>query len=530
MTHNNSYGDNKACESDRDCAKCRPKHPKLKKILLECGEGTGSRTFTSSNDTPFQLGRVTIDTTYLNKPEVLIKFSSIVRMEVLVFPATVRLQYELLRVCDKEEPKSLGILMFEEVNVADDDEIVAFDCEEESFSFIFCECTNCHSCCEYFVTVMPVEITNARATVSNGRMAALSGALCDSLKEEYKTYESKYEGNKLKKKHPKPKETLLACGQGNGNVIFRDLAPQPPAQIAHVAIDTTCLNRSKVLIEFSSIIKIDRDIEDVRLQFELFRMCGDSEPLSRGIWTFERTGVTEDIELEKTFTFIFCDCEVPTSCCEYFVIVTPILLKDIDDDNDDVIDADVIVDNVRMTALAQSLTNCIHHHDCKPLDKKSDCICCVSKSPKPREILLECGSGNGSRTFTSSGESAFQLAQVTIDTTCLCKPMVNIEFSSIVSFNVIEEDGNVQLRYELFRVCDNRRPISLGIWSVERIDLDPRFIEQSTNTFDFTFCDCVTCPGGCEYFVMVTPVTITEGIVTATVSDGRIAALVQELC
>ncbi|WP_176461960.1 DUF4489 domain-containing protein [Anaeromicrobium sediminis] len=522
MSCNHSYGNHKTCEPDRGWNKCKIKHPRPQKILLECGEGTGSRTFTSSDDPPFQLAHVTIDTTCLNRPEVLIKFSSIVRMDNLAVDdqdGTVRLQYELFRVCNHEEPKSLGIWMFEEVNVDEG----GFECQEESFNFIFCECTNCPRCCEYFVTVTPVEITNATAMVSNGRMAALSQPLCDSLKDGYKNCDSKYDHIKFKERHPRPKEILLVCGQGNGSVVFRDISPEPPADIAHVVLDTTNLSKPKVLIEFSSIIKIDEEVNDLRLQFELFRMCGDGEPLSRGIWTFERSGVDiDDLELQKAFSFIFCECEAPSDCCEYFVTVTAIEVTDSDDH-------DAVVDNVRITALAQSSGDCIYEDNYKKLDGKRDCIDCKPKHPKEKKILLECGDGTGSRTFTSSNDSAFQLAHVKLDTTCLCKPMVNIEFSSIVSFDAIAENGDVQLRYELFRVCDNRKPISVGIWSVDRMDFDIIYIDKSTNTFDFTFCDCITCPGCCEYIVTVTPITITEGVITATVSNGRIAALAQDI-
>ena len=79
MTYNKDYQD---CMSDSKFVKCKPNHQKPKKILLECGEGTGSRTFTSSEDLPFQLSHVTVDTTSLNKPEVVIKFSSLVRVDV----------------------------------------------------------------------------------------------------------------------------------------------------------------------------------------------------------------------------------------------------------------------------------------------------------------------------------------------------------------------------------------------------------------------------------------------------------------
>ncbi len=81
------------------------------------------------------------------------------------------------------------------------------------------------------------------------------------------------------------------------------------------------------------------------------------------------------------------------------------------------------------------------YNDCK------DGKCCKTmddfpisklKHPKPQEILLECGSGTGSRIFTS--------ANVSIDTTHFHNPIVNIEFSSIVGFVLTGDDISIQLR------------------------------------------------------------------------------------
>ncbi|WP_105613965.1 DUF4489 domain-containing protein [Vallitalea okinawensis] len=456
-------------------------------ILLECGEGTGSRTFISAKDMPFQLTHVNLDTSYINGQDVLIKFSSLVLMEAFVSGATVRLQYELLRVCGNEDPVSIGTWMFEEVGSAP----VVFESQEESFSFIFCESINCSQCCEYFVRVTPLEITGATTTVSNGRIAALSNTL------------------NVERRLPKAKDILLVCGQENGSAIFRQATvSQPPVNVAHVAIDTSCLTGPKILIEFSSVIESAFRVQDVRLEFELFRVCDDKEALSRGIWTFERKNTAVPSAIDNTFTFVFCDDIPCTGCCEYFVTVRAIEL---------IVGAPAIylgvtVDHANLVAIAQ-----LSDSDVRVYGK--------SIENKGKKTLMECGSGTGSKVFTSSSDSAFQLAHTTIDTTCLCKPIVNIEFSSILSFQQLVDQGRAQLRYELFRVCDNREPMSIGVWIVGWIDF--RIIDRSTGVFDFTYCDCKTCVGCCDYFVEVTPIELTDGLITATVSNGRMAALAQ---
>ena len=180
---------------------------------------------------------------------------------------------------------------------------------------------------------------------------------------------------------------------------------------------------------------------------------------------------------------------------------------------------DIVIDNARMVALAQSSSDL---GDFKIPDKKSDCMHCAEKHPIAKKIVLECGKGTGRRIFGSSNEPAFEFARVMIDTRQLCNPMVNIEFSSIISF---EGSGDARLRYELFRVCDKREPVSLGIWVSERIGQNQ--MNRSTSIFNFTFCDCSSCSGCCEYFVKVTPVLLSN--LTATVSNGGIAVVAQEI-
>lgn len=103
---------------------------------------------------------------------------------------------------------------------------------------------------------------------------------------------------------------------------------------------------------------------------------------------------------------------------------------------------------------------------------------------------------------------------------------MNIEFSNIVNFQWLDTNGCLQLRYELFKACHNKRSISLGVWEVVACRFRDK--DKTSNSFDFVFCDFITCPDHFDYIVAVTPIEVTEGEVTATVSNGRIAALAQE--
>ncbi|QUI25333.1 DUF4489 domain-containing protein [Vallitalea pronyensis] len=503
--------------SDKDCISCMPQHTKPKKILLECGEGTGSTTFTSINESPFQLAHITVDTTCLCKPEVVIKFTSLVCMDNLaeeIETGTVRLKYELFRACDQEEPVALGTWLYEQINALS----IGFDTQEESFSFMFCESTSCHRCCEYFVVVTPLDITNATVTVSNGRMAALSQSMHDTLEKQHQVNTKDY----LKKeKHPKPREILSVCGSGNGSASYRVPIAQPlPTGIAHASVDTTCLTKPKVFLEFACNIALISTF-DLRLQFELFRVCDKGEPVSLGVWRFERVGGAFELGgefIEKVFNFIFCEHKSPSSCCDYFVMLTA------NEITTEAVVFDVVVDNARLHVFAQDSWD--YAEEDKAYSQKQDAIDCIPKHPKPSKAILECGSGVGNVTFNQSSTERTQIGQVSIDTTCLCKPAVYIEFSSNIGFELQsnELEALLQLQIELFKTCDNRGPVPIGVWVVEVFDV----IEKGTGAFQFISCDCETCPGCCDYFVTATPIGAEASTTIITVSDIKIAALAQE--
>lgn len=163
---------------------------------------------------------------------------------------------------------------------------------------------------------------------------------------------------------------------------------------------------------------------------------------------------------------------------------------------------------------------------------RRDCVQCDPPGhPLPKPIILACGRGNGFTVKANNGTTPkFPLppktvAHVTIDTTCLCKPVVKVEFSSNIIFT---PDGSstpiCRIEFELVRICDNRDEISLGVWQYERIDED----DAHADSFNFIFCDCNTCPGCCEYFVRATVFEAEDS--TCTVCNTNIAAFAQATC
>ena len=127
------------------------------------------------------------------------------------------------------------------------------------------------------------------------------------------------------------------------------------------------------------------------------------------------------------------------------------------------------------------------------------------------------------------------IAKVNIDTINISNPRVSIEFSSIISylqtsFGISLNDfagPEANLRFSLFRVCDDEEPVLLNNWTYAiyrfwQDDEDTRVIDS----FNFNFCDDSPCKGCCEYFVKAS----IEDIISANiyVDNVYITALVGE--
>ena len=133
-------------------------------------------------------------------------------------------------------------------------------------------------------------------------------------------------------------------------------------------------------------------------------------------------------------------------------------------------------------------------------DRERDCVRCPDPGhPLPKPILFECGNGGGF-TFAANCSNSTEdnaccictpktVANVTIDTSCLCKPKIKVEFSSIIHF-IPDSDGKAQLEFDLVRCCKDFPECVVGTWNYE-IEENDKFAKS----FCFDYCDCSTCPG-----------------------------------
>lgn len=176
-------------------------------------------------------------------------------------------------------------------------------------------------------------------------------------------------------------------------------------------------------------------------------------------------------------------------------------------------------------------------HDHDHHGRNCECFRCRKPGhPIPKEIIFECGTGNGF-TFATNGSTLSltspctacrpkTVASVVLDTTCLCKPVTKIEFASNVHFvrRDHHESATVQLEFELVRVCDDGSESSICSWYYEITNERDNFAQ----TFSFIYCDCNSCPGCCTYFVRVNPIEIDNASVS--VGNCHIAGFAKQTC
>lgn len=145
-------------------------------------------------------------------------------------------------------------------------------------------------------------------------------------------------------------QTILACGSGTGVVLPDHSESQSqlfnPYVVASVAIDTRGLVRPTVKIDFSSLItfkEADYYPSDLRLTFQLVKVCENGARVPLGTWNYERFievygnlcasgsrnaeaavqnvngGHFTRVETVDSFGFTFCECQDCPGCCHYVV-------------------------------------------------------------------------------------------------------------------------------------------------------------------------------------------------------------------
>jgi len=167
--------------------------------------------------------------------------------------------------------------------------------------------------------------------------------------------------------------------------------------------------------------------------------------------------------------------------------------------------------------------------------------CC--KHPCPKGVILACGRevDEVDQEFRRADlplRCPVVLAKLFIDTTSLCKPLVKIDFSTLIRY----EDNSavpIILTFKLFRQCGRGCKEELESYKFQRgtfaDGFDPNINVSTRDSFGFTFCDDELCFGECcIYTVELTEVQITSTGQTIVnnikINKSAINAIAQDLC
>lgn len=200
---------------------------------------------------------------------------------------------------------------------------------------------------------------------------------------------------------------------------------------------------------------------------------------------------------------------------------------------------------------------------------------CCSQHSNAKKILLECGHNSQDaifemdfeREFTRSGgdgrgrrEQTFTLDHVIVDAACLSRPMVKIEFSSLVYFkgeaehhggggggvtagesNPVGSDEvvsrsssshknlKVDLLFKLVKICKDTGESVVQSWRYLKdyeIENNDELEIKMSEPFTVTYCDRI-CSNCCEYKMIVTLEDIDGEIDELRVTKPDLSAIVQ---
>lgn len=175
--------------------------------------------------------------------------------------------------------------------------------------------------------------------------------------------------------------------------------------------------------------------------------------------------------------------------------------------------------------------------------RNNDVRCCHSSNqPRGNSIILECGCNpqDAIFEFDSGGlwrNRYFVLDKVLIDTSSLNRPVVKIEFSSLIYFSAEAENGGdrsveVDLEFELERICRGGNRETVQTWRyIKSLEIENNndFEVEISEPFTVTFCDR-SCPDCCEYRMIVRPRDVDGDFEALRVVKPNLSAIAQGTC
>lgn len=145
--------------------------------------------------------------------------------------------------------------------------------------------------------------------------------------------------------------------------------------------------------------------------------------------------------------------------------------------------------------------------------KREDTCPTIIKCSCPTSTILPIGALVGT-TFT--------LASLTLDTSCLCDPIVKLEFASNI-VTPIAAIGAFSVR--VFKQCRGQiTPVSIGsewLFSVGEIEIGV----EGASTLSFFICDNNLCSDDCCTYTVVATVTTIIALGTININNATLGAI-----
>lgn len=120
------------------------------------------------------------------------------------------------------------------------------------------------------------------------------------------------------------------------------------------------------------------------------------------------------------------------------------------------------------------------------------------------------------------------IASITIDTTCLCKPKLLINFSGILTVTPLNNVAASRFTFTLFRICkDIKIPQVVSTFNFDYRNLTPSFPDSRTLDLKYSACDDYF-RGCCTYIIELTSIT-NSFLTTSNLSiNGTLSGLAIE--
>lgn len=161
------------------------------------------------------------------------------------------------------------------------------------------------------------------------------------------------------------------------------------------------------------------------------------------------------------------------------------------------------------------------------------CAPCKPMHPLPAEVILACGKGTTVEIDPGDPDKYHDGGSVKVDTTCLCKPLVKIDYCANIYFKDFvgcPYCNKVKLTFILKSICNGvEDELETFVYRREfdlYMNADGKLVTQ--DSFCFTYCDR-PCSGCCTYKVIVKD-DVDGAVQKIEIKKTQINAIAQAQC